>query len=130
MKSNGQMNSGGELLPQSRLAWARCFVRFIQAYAAEGVPVWAVSVQNEPAAVQRWDSCIYSAEEERDFVRDHLGPELAAACLGHIKIVIGDHNRDKLVERPAWYMPTPRRPNLYGVQASTGMVNTTLSRFS
>jgi glucosylceramidase len=99
MKSNGQMNHGGHLLPQYRQAWARCFVRFIEAYAEEGVPVWAVSVQNEPAAAQRWDSCLYSAEEERDFVRDHLGPELAAAGLGHVKIVIWDHNRDRLVER-------------------------------
>ena len=99
MKSNGEMNRGGTLLPQYRQAWARCFVRFIQAYEAEGVPVWGVSVQNEPAATQSWDSCRYSAEEERDFVRDHLGPELAQAGLGHIKIVIWDHNRDGMVER-------------------------------
>jgi glucosylceramidase len=99
MKSNDQMNQGGHLLPQYRQAWARCYVRFIQEYAAEGVPIWAVSVQNEPAATQTWDSCIYSAEEERDFVRDFLGPELAHAGLGHIKIVIWDHNRDLLVER-------------------------------
>lgn len=99
MKSNGQMNHGGFLLPEYRQAWAQCFVRFIQAYAAEGVPIWAVSVQNEPAATQAWDSCLYSAEEERDFVRDHLGPALHAADLGHIKIVIWDHNRDHLVER-------------------------------
>lgn len=99
MKSNGQMNQGGHLLPQYRQAWARCYVRFIQEYAAEGVPIWAVSVQNEPAANQRWDSCIYSAEEERDFVRDFLGPEMHAAGLGHVKIVIWDHNRDHLVSR-------------------------------
>jgi glucosylceramidase len=99
MKSNGQMNQGGKLLPQYANAWARCFVKFIQAYEAENVPVWGVSVQNEPAAVQTWDSCIYSAEEERDFVRDHLGPELAKAGLGHIAIVIWDHNRDLMVER-------------------------------
>jgi glucosylceramidase len=99
MKSNAEMNRGGKLLPQFRNAWARCFVRFIQAYEAEGVPVWGVSVQNEPAATQRWDSCIYSAEEERDFVRDHLGPELAKAGLGQVKIVIWDHNRDHMVER-------------------------------
>jgi len=99
MKSNGQMNQGGHLLPQYRQAWARCYVRFIQEYAAEGVPIWAVSVQNEPAATQTWDSCIYSAEEERDFVRDFLGPELAQADLGHVKIVIWDHNRDHLAER-------------------------------
>jgi glucosylceramidase len=99
MKSNGQMNNGGFLLPEFCHAWAQCFVRFIQAYAAEGVPIWAVSVQNEPAATQTWDSCIYSAEEERDFVRDFLGPELAKAGLEHIKIVIWDHNRDHLVQR-------------------------------
>ncbi len=99
MKSNGQMNHGGSLLPPYRQAWARCFVRFIQAYEVEGVPVWGVSVQNEPAATQVWDSCRYSAQEERDFVRDHLGPELALAGLGHIKIVIWDHNRDGMVER-------------------------------
>ncbi len=99
MKSNGQMNHGGRLLPQYANAWARCFVRFIQAYEAEGVPVWGVSVQNEPDATQRWDSCLYSAEQERDFVRDQLGPELARAGLGHVRIVIWDHNRDLMVER-------------------------------
>lgn len=99
MKSNGQMNHGGHLRAECREAWARCYVRFIQAYEAEGVPVWGVSVQNEPMAVQRWDSCIYTAEEERDFVRDHLGPALHSAGLGHVKIVIWDHNRDLMVER-------------------------------
>lgn len=99
MKTNGEMNHGGALKPECRAAWAQCYVRFIQAYEAEGVPVWAVSVQNEPMAHQRWDSCIYSAEEERDFVRDHLGPALHEAGLGHVKIVIWDHNRDLMVER-------------------------------
>ena len=99
MKSNSQMNGGGKLLPQYANSWARCFVKCIKAYAAEGVPVWGVTVQNEPAATQRWDSCIYSAEEERDFVRDHLGPELAKAGLEYIQIVIWDHNRDLMVER-------------------------------
>jgi glucosylceramidase len=56
-------------------------------------------VQNEPAANQRWDSCLYSAEQERDFVRDHLGPALHAAGLGEVRIVVWDHNRDLMVER-------------------------------
>ncbi len=99
MKSNREMNHGGRLLPEYRDAWATCYVRFIQAYAERGVPIWGVSVQNEPAAIQRWDSCVYSAEEERDFVRDHLGPQLEAAGLDHVKIVIWDHNRDLMVER-------------------------------
>lgn len=107
MKSNGQMNGGGSLLPQYRQAWARCFVRFIEEYAKEGVPVWGVSVQNEPAATQRWDSCIYSAEEERDFVRGFLGPELAAAGLGDVRIIVWDHNRDRMVERASTVYSDP-----------------------
>lgn len=99
MKTNGQMNHGGKLLPRYARLWAQCFVRFIKAYEQEGVPVWGVSTQNEPAATQVWDSCIYSAEEERDFVRDHLGPALKEAGLGFVKIVIWDHNRDLMVER-------------------------------
>ncbi len=99
MKDTGRMNEGGRLRPDCRAAWAQCYVRFIQAYEAEGVPIWGVSVQNEPEATQRWDSCRYSAEEERDFVRDHLGPALHGAGLGHVRIVVWDHNRDAMVER-------------------------------
>jgi glucosylceramidase len=107
MKTNGQMNRGGKLKPEYRDAWARYYVRFIQEYAKEGVPIWGLTVQNEPAAVQPWDSCEYTAEEERDFVRDHLGPTLHKAALGHIKIIIWDHNRDVIVERvrPAYDDP-------------------------
>lgn len=99
MKDTGRMNEGGKLRPECRTAWAQCYVKFIQAYEAEGVPVWGVSVQNEPEATQRWDSCRYTAEEERDFVRDHLGPALHAAGLGRVRIVVWDHNRDAMVER-------------------------------
>jgi glucosylceramidase len=111
MKTNGQMNHGGALRPECRDAWARYFVRYIREYEREGVAIWAVTVQNEPAATQVWDSCIYSAEEERDFVRDHLGPALEQAGLSHVKILIWDHNRDLLVERvrPAFEDPVARR---------------------
>lgn len=108
MKTNGEMNHGGKLLPAYAPVWAQCFVRFIREYEAEGVPVWGVSVQNEPMATQRWDSCIYTAEEERDFVRDHLGPALADAGLAHIKIVIWDHNRDLMVERASVVYSDPQ----------------------
>ena len=36
-----------------------------------------------------WENCLYSAEEERDFVRDHLGPRLTADGLGHLRTDIG-----------------------------------------
>jgi glucosylceramidase len=107
MKTNGQMNHGGKLLEQYRAAWAQCYVKFIQAYEAQGIPIWGVSVQNEPAATQTWDSCIYSAEEERDFVKCWLGPALQEAGLARINIVIWDHNRDLMVQRAATVLTDP-----------------------
>jgi glucosylceramidase len=93
------MNHGGSLRPECRDAWARCFVKFVEAYEAEGIPIWGLTVQNEPAAVQRWDSCTYTAEEERDFVRDHLGPALRRAGRQDVKLMVWDHNRDLLYHR-------------------------------
>jgi glucosylceramidase len=103
MKTNGEMNNGGKLKPEYRSAWARLFCAFIKAYAAEGVPIWGVTLQNEPAAKQVWDSCEYSAEEERDFIRDHLAPALDQAGLSHIQIILWDHNRDVLLHRAGAY---------------------------
>jgi len=53
-------------------------------------------VQNEPEAKQTWESCLYTPEQERDFVRDHLGPALKKAGLQHVKLLAHDHNRDIL----------------------------------
>ncbi|MDD5262765.1 MAG: glycoside hydrolase family 30 protein [Methylacidiphilales bacterium] len=99
MKTTNQMNRGGQLKPEYRAAWAEYYVRYIQEYAKAGVNIWGLTVQNEPEAIQTWDSCVYSGAEERDFVRDHLGPALERAGLGHVKIIIWDHNRDHLYAR-------------------------------
>lgn len=100
MKTNGRMDSGGSLRPEYREAWARFYVRFVQAMQKEeNLPIWALSVQNEPEAVQVWESCIFTPEEERDFVRDHLGPTLAKAGLGDVKLLGFDHNRDIFEKR-------------------------------
>ncbi len=101
MKSNRSMLQGGQLLPEFRDAWARYFVRFIQAYEQEGIAIWGLTIQNEPMATQKWESVIYSAEAERDFLKNHLGPTLKQAGLGNKKIIIWDHNRDLLPHRAA-----------------------------
>lgn len=108
MKTNGQMNRGGKLKSEYRATWALYYCRFIQALEREGLPVWGLSVQNEPEAAQTWDSCLWTAEEERDFVRDHLGPALKRHRLSRIKIVIWDHNRDRLFERARIAYDDPR----------------------
>ena len=76
MKDNGDMLHGGKLKPEYYESWARYYGKFIHAYEKEGIPVWGLTVQNEPLAKQAWESCIYTAEEERDFVKNYLGPAL------------------------------------------------------
>ncbi len=99
MKDNNNMLHGGKLLPEYADAWALYYAKFIKAYEAEGMPIWGITVQNEPMAVQRWESCIYTAEEERDFLKNHLGPTLEREGLGSKKIVVWDHNRDLINHR-------------------------------
>jgi len=91
----------GTLRPECRQLWAQHYVRFVEAMAGAGVPIWGVSVQNEPESEQPWESCIWSAEEERDFVRDFLGPTLKKAGHEAVKILVWDHNRDGMLERAA-----------------------------
>ena len=99
MKSNKNMLYGGKLLPEFRQSWADYYVKFIKAYEKEGIPVWGLTIQNEPMAIQRWESCIYTADEERDFLKNYLGPTLENAGLGDKKIIVWDHNRDLISDR-------------------------------
>ncbi|NOU60730.1 glycoside hydrolase family 30 protein [Marinifilum caeruleilacunae] len=99
MKDSKNMLQGGKLLPEYYDAWAKYYAKFIKAYEAEGIPVWGVTIQNEPMATQRWESCIYTAEEERDFLKNHLGPTFEKEGLADKKIVVWDHNRDLITHR-------------------------------
>ena len=99
MKSNNNMLQGGKLRAEYYQTWANYFVKFIQAYEAEGIPVWGVTIQNEPMAKQRWESCIYTAEEERDFLKNNLGPAFDKAGFSNKNIVVWDHNRDLISHR-------------------------------
>ncbi len=99
MKSNNDMLHGGKLLPAYFNSWANYYVKFIQAYENEGIPIWGITIQNEPMATQTWESCIYTAEEERDFLKKYLGPTMEKAGLAGKKIIIWDHNRDLINHR-------------------------------
>lgn len=108
MKSNNDMLHGGKLKPAYHQAWANYFVKFIQAYKREGVPVWGITIQNEPMATQRWESCIYTAEEERDFLKNYLGPTLRREGLSDAKIIAWDHNRDLIYQRASVMLTDPQ----------------------
>ena len=109
MKTNNRMDDGGALRAEYRPAWANYYVKFVQTMRdEEKIPVWALTVQNEPEAHQTWESCLYTPEQERDFVRDHLGPALEQAGMADIKLLAWDHNRDRIEARAAAVFGDPQ----------------------
>ncbi len=104
MKTNGDMNRGGKLKPEYRELWAEYFKKFIEEYKSAGIDIKSVTVQNEPMATQTWDSCVYTAEEERDFVKDYLGKRMRE--LG-VKILFWDHNKERVLERASVILDDP-----------------------
>jgi len=99
MKTNNDILHGGKLKKEFYQPWANYFTKFIKAYEAEGIPVWGITIQNEPMATQTWESCIFTGEEERDFLKYNLGPAMQKAGLGTKKIIGWDHNRDLIYQR-------------------------------
>ena len=84
MKANGQMNNSGNagtLLSSSYGPLAQYFVKFLQAYAAQGVPVFAITPQNEPSYATAYPGMQFSEQNEASFVANNLGPALAQAGL-------------------------------------------------
>lgn len=103
MKSNGSMicNTGSgnaSLLSQYYQAWATYFVKWIQAYQANGIPIWGVTPQNEPLyCPTNYPGSSWDPSSEANWVHNYLKPSLASAGLS--PVVVGfDHNWDAL-----WY---------------------------
>ncbi|HRD56540.1 MAG TPA: glycoside hydrolase family 30 protein [Ferruginibacter sp.] len=107
MKDNNNMLQGGKLKPEFYDSWALYYSKFIKEYEKAGVPIWGISIQNEPMAKQRWESCIYTAEEETNFLKNHLGPTLEKEGLKDKKIIVWDHNRDLIYQRAQTYFNDP-----------------------
>jgi glucosylceramidase len=107
MKSNNDVLHGGKLKPEYYQSWANYYPKFIKAYAKEGIPIWGISIQNEPMATQTWESCVYTAEEERDFLKNYLGPTMKKEGLGDKKIIVWDHNRDLIYQRASTLLSDP-----------------------
>lgn len=96
MKDNNDW-VGGKLLPEYNETWALFFSKYIDAYNAEGIDIWGVTVENEPLGNgNNWESMHFTAEEMTSFVENHLGPKLEAEGKGAVKILGYDQNRDHL----------------------------------
>lgn len=107
MKDNNDRLHGGKLKPEFGQAWANYYIKFIKAYEAKGIPVWGLTVQNEPMAKQIWESCIFTAEDERDFIKTYLGPTLQKNGLANKKLIAWDHNRDMMYQRASVILKDP-----------------------
>ena len=99
MKTNNDKNGGGKLKKEYYAAWAEYMCEYLKAYETAGFDLFAVSVQNEPKAIQPWDSCLYTAEEEGDFLEHYLYPAMKAYGLGNVRRIVWDHNRERVYER-------------------------------
>lgn len=93
MKENKNLNSGGHLKSDLQESYALYFVKYIQAMAERNIPIHAITIQNEPLYAAPYISMEMSAEEQRIFIRDHLGSQFEANAIT-TKIILYDHNWD------------------------------------
>ena len=94
-----QRNHGGSLKPEYYGSWAKYVVKYLQAYLDEGIPVTMLSLQNETVAATTWDSCVWTPEESKTYLKDYLYPEMKKAGLtDKIGIFIWDHNKERAFE--------------------------------
>ena len=115
MKTNGERNHGGKLKPCYRKRWAAYICRYIQEFRQRGYHVMMLTLQNEPKAVQTWDSCVYTAQEEKEFLFTDMIPALMAHGLNDIAIYIWDHNKERAYEWAQTILDGAVNPMVAGV---------------
>lgn len=93
MKDNGS-SIGGSLKPEYYDVYAKYFVKYIQEMKKQGITIDAITPQNEPLHPGNNPSMYMTAEQQRDFIKNNLGPAFKAANLS-TKIIVYDHNCDK-----------------------------------
>lgn len=95
MKTNGALG-GGKLKTEYYDVWALYLARYIEEYAAEGIPIHAITVQNEPNMAHKdYPTTLWTGEEQRDFIRNHLGPLFVKRGLKTL-VWCWDHNWNNL----------------------------------
>lgn len=93
MKTNNSW-IGGSLQTQYYAAYAKYFVKYFDAMQAQGISIWGITPQNEPENPHNEPSMLMNSTEQKNFINNQLGPQMAAAGYGNIKIIAFDHNCD------------------------------------
>jgi glucosylceramidase len=92
MKTNNHVK-GGSLKPEYYGVYATYFVKYIRAMAKAGIPIDAITIQNEPENPNNTPSLLMTTVEQNEFIKKHLGPAFKAADI-ETKIILFDHNCD------------------------------------
>ena len=98
MKDNHSLIGGGKLLSQYKKLWVEYLSKYVLSYKSQGIPIHYMTIQNEPNARQIWESCLYSASEEADLLRNYLYPTFRKKGF-NTQFLIWDHNKDGILER-------------------------------
>lgn len=116
MKTNGAMICGLNALidgcqlvndPTVQQAYAYYFAEWVNQYESHGIPIWGVTVQNEPGEnILTYEGMVFTPASEADFVSTYLGPTMADKAPG-VKILYLDHSKDRLQEWADTIMANP-----------------------
>lgn len=112
MKDTRRKNRGGKLEKEYYGIWADYIVRYLEEYDKKGIYIWGVTAQNEPKATLPWDTCVFTPEEEGDFIFGYLAPALKKIDR---KVMFWDHNKDRIVERAEAVLKRGGADNLFGI---------------
>lgn len=115
MKTNGKRINGGSLKQEYYGMWAKYICRYIKEFKERGYVVQRISLQNEAKAVQTWDSCVYTPEQEKTFLRDYMYPELEKNGWSDIEVFIWDHNKERVYDRAVQVIDDETRNMVDGV---------------
>ena len=98
MKNTNKLTNGGTLLDKYKSLWTTYLIKYFKEYKKHNINIKYMTIQNEPAASQPWESCIYSAKQEQDLIKNYLYPAFKSNNIP-IKLLIWDHNKERLIYR-------------------------------
>jgi glucosylceramidase len=93
MKTNDS-TKGGHLKPEYYHTYSQYFIKYIKGMAANGIPIDAITIQNEPLNPKNNPSMVMEAVEQAVFIKNNLGPDFRGAKI-KTKIILYDHNADR-----------------------------------
>ena len=105
MKSNKMLTLGGKLLKKYYDTYAKYLLKYIKSYQEIGINIDYITVQNEPNAMQMWESCLFNSDEELDFIKNYLYPIFKNNNI-NTEILIYDHNKEKMYSRAKEIIPS------------------------